>query len=235
MRQGKEPTIVPWSVRYVVFAVRPRFDVPCWISGCLLALVLTAPFSMTTTFAAEFTGTVIRVSSGDTITVKFKGESRRVRIAGIDCPDLGQPFGAKARTFTSTLVMGKKVDVHWYGVNQSRRIIGEVALIDGRAINELLVQEGLAWRLEDRMKGNSLVEKKKEAGAAALGLAIFQDRRMMNDDVVAEGLAWWHQKNTKNNRLREIEGEAQAAKKGLWVQPQPVPPWEWRKAQEGAP
>jgi len=28
--------------------------------------------------------------------------------------------------------------------------------------------------------------------------------------------------------LEELEKEAREAKKGLWVDPKPVPPWEWR-------
>jgi endonuclease YncB( thermonuclease family) len=29
--------------------------------------------------------------------------------------------------------------------------------------------------------------------------------------------------------LEGLETEAREAKKGLWVDPHPVPPWEWRK------
>ncbi len=29
--------------------------------------------------------------------------------------------------------------------------------------------------------------------------------------------------------VEELENETREARKGLWVDPQPVPPWEWRK------
>jgi micrococcal nuclease len=32
--------------------------------------------------------------------------------------------------------------------------------------------------------------------------------------------------------LEELEKAAREASKGLWAEPQPVPPWEWRKRKE---
>jgi hypothetical protein len=32
--------------------------------------------------------------------------------------------------------------------------------------------------------------------------------------------------------LEGLEKEARAGKKGLWADPQPVPPWEWRKKKD---
>ena len=37
-----------------------------------------------------------------------------------------------------------------------------------------------------------------------------------------------------DRELARLESEARAARLGLWSQPNPVPPWEWRKG-EGVP
>lgn len=43
------------------------------------------------------------------------------------------------------------------------------------------------------------------------------------------GFAWWFRKNaTKDKELEAPESEARKAKRGLWVDRDPVPPWEFR-------
>jgi len=45
----------------------------------------------------------------------------------------------------------------------------------------------------------------------------------------------WYQKYAPGDAVLEgLEKEAREAKKGLWADPQPVPPWEWRKRKERA-
>ena len=39
---------------------------------------------------------VVKIHDGDTITVVSHGASQRVRLAGIDCPESDQPYGAEA-------------------------------------------------------------------------------------------------------------------------------------------
>ncbi len=55
-----------------------------------LGLVLLA----SQTLAADFTGGVVGVSDGDTITVLHNGKGERIRLHGIDCPEKRQaiPF-----------------------------------------------------------------------------------------------------------------------------------------------
>ena len=64
---------------------------------------------------------------------------------------------------------------------------------------------------------------------------ILPDGRLLNHELVREGMAWWFNKYAPaDSELAWLESEARAARRGLWSQPNPVPPWEWRKG-EGVP
>ena len=58
----------------------------------------------------------------------------------------------------------------------------------------------------------------------------------MNLEQISAGLAWHYKKyqkeQTPNDRelYSEAEIEARAARLGLWHDPEPVPPWDYRKA-----
>src|SRR5256886_10073124 len=76
----------------------------------------------------HFTGKVVGVSDGDTISVMHNGKAERIRLSGIDCPEKGQAFGQRAKQFTSALVFGKDVTVQVLGHDKYGRTIGEVTL-----------------------------------------------------------------------------------------------------------
>jgi micrococcal nuclease len=51
----------------------------------------------------------------------------------------------------------------------------------------------------------------------------------VNEQLIRDGLAWWDRRRAASeDRLRRLEHQARAAERGLWVQSNPVPPWEWR-------
>jgi len=45
---------------------------------------------------------VVGVTDGDTISVMREGQAVKVRLAGIDCPEIGQPYGKRAIANTDT-------------------------------------------------------------------------------------------------------------------------------------
>ena len=59
--------------------------------------------------AAEFSAVVAGVHDGDTLTVRNGEQSIRIRLSGIDSPEMNQPLGDDARSFTAELALGTTV------------------------------------------------------------------------------------------------------------------------------
>ncbi|EDQ9689813.1 thermonuclease family protein [Salmonella enterica subsp. enterica] len=94
---------------------------------------------------ASLTGRVVRVIDGDTVVVLTKSDRTvRVRLADIDAPEKGQPFGQRARQFLASRVAGRVVAVAGDSRDRHNRILGTL-WADGRDINAELVCGGLAW------------------------------------------------------------------------------------------
>ncbi len=110
-----------------------------------LSLFFSLALLTSQTLAADFTGRVVGVADGDTITVLHSGKPVRIRLNGIDCPEKRQAFGKRAKQFTSRLTYGKAVTVKDLGQDRYGRTIGDVILPDGRSLNKELVKAGFAW------------------------------------------------------------------------------------------
>ena len=53
----------------------------------------------------------------------------------------------------------------------------------------------------------------------------------VNLELVERGMAWHYTDYSSDQRLAGAERKARAARLRLWSQPQPVAPWEWRRAK----
>lgn len=107
-----------------------------WLAAVFL-LVLPCP-------AWAWSGKVVGVSDGDTITVLRDKHPEKIRLFGIDCPEKRQPFGNKAKQFTSDMVFGKTVEVNRIDTDRYGRTVAFV-VVGNRLLNEELVMAGLAW------------------------------------------------------------------------------------------
>ena len=58
-----------------------------------------------------WSGEVVSIADGDTITVLRAKTPVKIRLSGIDCPERGQAFGKKAKQFTSGMVFRKIVRI----------------------------------------------------------------------------------------------------------------------------
>jgi len=107
-----------------------------WLA-VILFLLLPCP-------AWAWSGKVIGVADGDTITVLHEKRPERIRLYGIDCPEKRQPFGKKAKQFTSELVFGKVVEVEPIATDRYGRTVAFVR-VENVSVNEELIKGGFAW------------------------------------------------------------------------------------------
>lgn len=127
-------------------------------------------------FAATLTGRVIGIQDGDTVTILTIGHSQeRIRLAGIDAPEKGMPFGQKSRAHLAAAIAQREATVEYTKRDRYGRIVGKV-LVDGTDVSLAQVQAGLAWHYkqyekeqtpEDRIR---YAEAEREARASQRGL-----------------------------------------------------------------
>ncbi len=73
----------------------------------------------------------------------------------------------------------------------------------------------------------------KDKYGRTIGDVLLSDGTNLNQELVKQGWCWWYRKYAPRNAvLQELEKEAREAGRGLWADPQPVPPWEWRKHRD---
>jgi micrococcal nuclease len=94
--------------------------------------------------AAAWSGKVVGVLDGDSITVLHDGRQEEIRLWGIDCPEKGQDFGNRAKQATSALTFGKGAEVEPIDVDRYGRTVALVT-VRNTLVNEELIRQGLAW------------------------------------------------------------------------------------------
>ncbi len=118
-----------------------------------------------------FAGRVVGVKDGDTIEILEGRVGRVVRLWGIDCPERGQPYGARAKQTTSDLCHGKVVDVEPKAVDRWGRVVARVRLPGGRDLSSEIVRAGMAWWfVRYAPRDDALARLEREARDARRGL-----------------------------------------------------------------
>ena len=118
----------------------------------------------------QFTGEVAEIVDGDTLDVLRSNAPQRIRLYGIDCPELHQPFGQTAKLLTVEMALHKTVTVRVRGRDKYGRTLGDVLFGDGRVLNKELVKAGMAWWYRKYVNDSQLVALEDEARTKRLGL-----------------------------------------------------------------
>jgi len=154
----------------------------------LLAFLILIPSSIT--WAEKFSTNVIAVEKGDVIKVLYKGKTLEITLYGIDCPEISQPFGQKARQFTTRTVLNESVIIEILKQQSDTQYIGNVILLDGTILNQNLVRKGLAaWDLKnapDDIKLESLQLIAKDMGMGMWARTIAPSIDLASDITLAK-------------------------------------------------
>lgn len=92
---------------------------------------------------------VLSVVDGDTVTVKIGKREEKIRLIGIDAPELAQkPWGYKSKEFLQSIISssGWKVSIEYDIDKRDKygRLLGYLRTSDGQLINKKILENGYA-------------------------------------------------------------------------------------------
>ncbi|ELU9590383.1 thermonuclease family protein [Campylobacter upsaliensis] len=153
----------------------------------IIVLAISSFNQSFTTFLAqknlekELTGKVSRVIDGDTIELLAKTSKEnpynhiiklKIRLYGIDAPELKQAYGKEAKEYLSALVLKQEVSLIIENKDKYDRFVGTLFL-KGQDINKEMVKNGYAHAYESFSK-KYLAE---QADAKMFKLGLWQDEK----------------------------------------------------------
>jgi len=106
---------------------------------------------------------VKKTHDGDSITVvNESGTQIRIRLYGVDAPEIKQPYGYQARRRMAKLAGRKTLDIEPMDTDRYGRTVAIVRFRDGVMLNEVMVAEGLAWVYDEYCHSPELCQHLRE-------------------------------------------------------------------------
>lgn len=119
-------------------------------------------------YAAEIS--VTNIHDGDTITAKSKnGRKIKIRLFGIDAPELAQPYGETSRRHLIKLIKDKKISYKTEYKDTYGRTVAEL-FADNQSLNTAMVNDGYAWHYKHFSKSKTLAKAEQTARKNRSGL-----------------------------------------------------------------
>ena len=128
--------------------------------------------------ALDYTGTIIGVHDGDTVTLLTPHHKQiKIRLANIDAPELKQPYGMTAKQTLSNFIFQKHVIVTAKNKDRYGRTIGTITRSDDHLnINTALISVGAVWVYRTYAKDPTLIQIENTARNAGKGLWSLNDQ-----------------------------------------------------------
>lgn len=137
-----------------------------WLLAGALLCIGAAPAR-----ASRWHGQVTHVSDGDTLWVQPEGGAgpRKIRIDGIDAPEICQQHGEAARDALASRVLGRTVQVNGRRKDDYGRLLAHLSERD-HDIGAWMVAGGHAWSYRYRHSVGPYADIEAQARARGLGL-----------------------------------------------------------------
>ena len=147
---------------------RPR-SWPDAVRAAAIAACAIAALAVAGAACADFSGRVVGVADGDTLTLLVGSRQVRVRLWGIDAPERRQPWSSRSRDALAARAMHRDALVATRGTDGYGRTLARVA-VDGVDLGEAQLRDGLAWVYRRYTKDRAMIAIEDEARAARRGL-----------------------------------------------------------------
>lgn len=141
---------------------------------CIFFVVVWSPLSS----VLAWPGIVTHVSDGDTVWVQplQGGEAHKVRLLGIDAPEICQPWGPQSRAALTAVLQGQVVDVRARTRDSYGRLLAQLTS-QGNDVGAWMVGQGYAWSYS--YKNNAGPYEALQAQAKSQHLGLFADGRAL--------------------------------------------------------
>jgi endonuclease YncB( thermonuclease family) len=137
----------------------------------ILVAVAVAGLGAGPAAAAILHGEVLRVKDGDSLML-YRPDVKRtseIRLAGIDAPELAQPWGLQARSALRRKVEGRAVRVEVTDRDRYGRLVGRV-WVGPTYVNAYMTQLGHAWAFDRYLKDRRIRQGQELARREKRGL-----------------------------------------------------------------
>jgi endonuclease YncB( thermonuclease family) len=105
-----------------------------------------------------------------------------------------------------------------------------LAEIDCPEKSQAFGQRAKQFTLDKAAQKNVTIEvRDHDRYGRTVGEVFLPDGKSLNRELVRNGYAWWYRQYSKDLSLGENEQEARSARRGLWSDPNPIPPWDFRR------
>lgn len=142
-------------------------------------IILPTLVFLSATLFAQTKAKIIAIKDGDTIVALLEGNVQKtLRLAEVDCPESGQPFGKNAKQFTSSQVFSKEIIFYETDTDRYGRTIAKIYYDNGKYLSAELIKAGLGWWYYQYSKNTEL--GKMQDSAKSKGLGLWQDKEAIS-------------------------------------------------------